>query len=1709
MIGPSRPRWVLATALLVAFESSPSSSFQLVPRVVPPVNARGQQVHSSTPLDQPYCLTLRRDFRRWSSTEDEDVKEPDDDTSPTSSESYGGLYEFLTRRTGEQAGEKERHRKRDRIREWMGSGSGSSSGSSGGGTNMVRPIRVEDGSVVEDDPPRTQARFDKLFAGMPTLDEILSRDGPQTTDSPTTSSDSEQRTRIVRDDSWFEEEKRELEAEYEQIIKDMKEQIQQQRQQHPDAMPDNAEDLAESVVRQELDRVLASVKTTRAKERLQDYEIAKISELNARELTGVTDDVVEQMLKQAADEWKRKEAVQAQVDDFARYESEAQTGFSDLSVPEPGYDLDAWALERLEDMLETTQNKASEEGAAVTDILEQQIDDLRERIESEAKKGSIKPQTMKEWQMYRAIANRLGRQRGFDPLLDASLNMAEIDEEQVTKQLDSWREYIGKEEEIRKRSGLSMGTKMPFDWQRAAKHPDEDKIPIAATRATSETRTRREIRRDVNMQALEAFEALIEKSDPARAESLTKQLDALRAELEPLDYVDVEEEQQGGQELGPVDLSDFFGARDKSDDDAMLPSSLYGEEQEAIDQVLASDAETVYNSDTQASIPQAPPSTPFFSAPFDEEDKPPPPKTAFFDDDDSSYEKSPEEAYIENTKLGSADDQKLLNMYRKAGARTKEEQDAIREQWEAFQAFEKSKRDASDLSDEDISSLMEKTDLKYDISEVMKSDGDINAEKILSSIGPRPTRKKKVSDQTVPGANEELADENPKSELDPSQVSDSLFRSVSAVGGGRFKEDPQAKDEEKAKFEDYLQKEEEMRQSLDSLDDDAKKLALESNVVIDDASYAQDALASMGPRPAFKKAKKQTIIEKELSDRGNIASDDDEEAEEDEDDLYASLGPVPAWLQKERETMKKKDGYDDSGPGFAGRNIDEVFDDDQYDHNLRQLHEYEQRRAGQQKQMGIDISDIVGNKARSSDDYADYSYDTEYMRGRQQDAWGSTSFEARKSNLLGYVELSIPELNNLMDHRDSIYATGVSQYLPRINKPFKEFGAIFRLEGVLVDLTGLHQQTWTKVATEFDFRDPPIEEVTRAAVVRPDVAIREVFYWTNDVFVVRKATAAFRRIFREVFDEWASNNGIIEQPSTGELEKGSMALGADLVSQTQSASSSPVSVAPKVESEQSRLKHFQEAWMLTATELELALPTNEQIAQSTFLAPEIAVRELFRWTSDPMDIDAVVSVFTAILNGEVDARRMEFADEDSSQEVWNENTLLEAQFEAWKKVAERGSFDAPTPEEVLAAAVLNDPEVVIMNYFGWTDNAGEAHGLAEIYREYLGGLFNGQTQVHATVPAASTVVQDEPSNAVVGPTAEEILETQIQAWSETSDRHCFTTPAPDQIQLTMNSSPSDSVRRLLGWTYNFNEEQISEISETYSEFLKKSSEKYVKAYNLEVPTVSTPKVEKIQEKVPSGDELYQAMFDAWTNVAWKSGFSLPEQDQVQFAMSVGPEEAIVVGFQWTDSYESATAIADQYREQIQLKREKWIKEGYNLSASSSGSDQDETGQAVVSVRAGVSDWVKSLLDVEMSCGVTSHLDEDQVNRLLQYAGLVELFPSDKRVSNSNGYERDSQQMLGGALRIERRPDHCVVFDSSPVANGAAHEAEMRSVSLVGPYPRYELLAADTSAASFDDLTAINIRRLFGERVYDQPMLDMVQSQPQVTRKTKTAFWDDE
>ncbi|KAL3944608.1 MAG: hypothetical protein SGBAC_001320 [Bacillariaceae sp.] len=1647
---------------------------------------------------------------------------------------YDSLYEFLTKREGQTPvtpAQQDRARKRDRIRKWVNKSN----------SKMVQPLRVEDGSVIEDDDkqePSSTSRLNKVWSSMPTLEEILSRRSrskkPQ--DCTTTSSDDENAAvaKAAEDDSWFDAEKQQIQAEYDDILQEMKEQIAQQRQQDPESVPANSEAIAESVVVQEKMRMIASVKITRAKERLQEEEIQRMEDLNARKFMegdNYSDAIATKLLQEAADDWKRQEAVQANMDDFELYERQAMEKMDASNdenvIPRPGADLDAWALERLEDMLEKTAQEGSD--VSISDILEESIDSLQERLEKASQKGSIEPQTMKEWQMYRAIATRLQASRKDIATTTSLLNQDELDEKLIQAQLTKWREYIGKEKVIREQSGLSAGPKMPFDWKsEQQQQKQKQQVTAPSSESLQPQKNRSEIRRDINLQAIQALEDLILKSDPKRAENLQTQLDALKAELEPLDYFDAPDDSALDEVQGPVDLSGVFRSAPEEVETTIEPA-FGASEQESIDQMMSGQDYTIPQSKTPATDSSysdepkpkpEPTKTPFFYDDSDNEPKPQPPRTPFFDDepkpeapDSPFFASSDSSASTSDTttptdsKLGSMEEQKLTSMFRRAGARTKEEQDTIRAEWQSFQDFEKSTREASGLSDEE--SLLESASLKYNVSEVMTSDGDIDAAKVLASIGPRPKRRKKLTDP-APRVIDPSGDSAPS--VDPSDISDAMYRSVSAVGGGRSKDDPSIRDKEKSDYEDYMQKEEELRQSLDDIDKDASKLA-SKDVPMYDESYAENVLASM-ERPTFER-KKRKIDEKEYSDRGGALYSEgesltDSEEDETEDDSDDDL--IPDWLKEEQKGMNQNQGTGAKDPYFSGNKMDDVFDDTKYEHNLRQVAEYKHRRAGNKKQMGIDISDVFIGR-QESDDYADYSYDADYFRG-QQGGWGTASFEARKSTLLEYIELSVPELNNLLDHKESSFSNGASQYIPRINKPFSEFGAIFRLEGVMFDLSGLHDKAWAKVATEFGFKVPQYEDIQRAAIATPEFSIRRLFCWSNEIMEVKKINDRFLAVFRETMDEWSIEEGLKVAnepvaPPAEQISKGFMALGEEEVGASQAAPQRPQQQAPPMfANERAKMMKVKESWEKTANYYEFATPSNEQMAQCSFLSPDIAIRDVFHWTSNQRDIELIVSYYSQLLLGvePVDPQQNVASAKASEADGGN---ILELQFSAWEKVAKQASVQPPTPEEVLAASVLNDPAEVIAHGFGWTRDPVQIERLATQYRDVFAQLVN--EGVHnrpyqsneAPVQIEKPIETNEPSST--GPSTEEILQSQIEAWNEVAQEHGLLAPAHSQIELTMNLSPADSVRRLLGWTHNFNNDQINVISASYENALKKSSSKVLSAYGLETEQVNTPQTQQQSASTEvGGDEVFNAATEAWTKVADRMSFPPPSQEQVMFAMTVGPEEGIISGFGWASTMSDATKIALDYREEIKLKRAQWHRAGMTTNAGPTAGASAEVSTPLVKVMPGAEAWIHSLYQVEMGCCVISHLEEDQVNILLEYAGLSSLLPKDKRVTKNQGYDRDSQQMLGASLRIERRPDHCVVFDSSPQANTATQEIDMRSVAMVGPYPRYELLSADTSSFSFDDLTAMNIRRLFGERVYDQPMLDaMPQAEP--LKKTKTKF----
>jgi beta-phosphoglucomutase-like phosphatase (HAD superfamily) len=1594
--------------------------------------------------------------------------------------------------------------------------------------------------VQDSEPKRVQANFDDMFKGMPSIDEMfedseIPKGGAEILDVDPDSLPS----RREIDDTWFETIKVEIESKYADIKEKMLKELEEQRLEDPESVPDNAQLVMETIWQMELDEEIAAVRDKAAKELLAEYERDELEYTESRDLSNMEDSETAQRLKKDLREVQEQQAaVQARIDEFVKYEEDSFRRAAEKEVVEldAGKNLDDWALERLEEMLST------QDDLSVTDNLEESIEELRSKIEREKKRGSIRPETSKEWQMYRSIATRMHKNQTGDA--EGSESQPVEDEGAISSQLESWKKFQEKEKSIRRKSGLTTGPKMPFEWHEAGKDPLSDLE--ASSSQVEDKRSRAEIRAEVNRKAIEAMEDMLRRNEGTSiGESLKRSIEALKSGIKADEAAEVENDKlfESDEATGPVDVSAIFDTSESSKQ--TFPTMP----KESVKKTIVSPLETPFSS--------APPDTPFFSGAGDDDvsttstSSRPPPNTPFFSDDGNDISTEPE--ILVTSKLGTLDEQKLRAMYRKAGAVTAEEQEKIKQQWDEFRTIEKQKRDISGLSDTDDSGSLGDATLSYDIADVLKDDGDIDVEKVMSKIGPRPTRSKRgtsnvpssgssgvtaassasVTEESAAGSSEDSKPGERKGlfELDAEDIAEQVFRSVSAIGGGRTKDNPEAKAKEMAAFQEFVRKEDEYRENLDFVEESLTnstldELGIEETIVdesIDDDTYVKEVLAAVGPRPKRERKLSPTDAERVYSDTGGVLSDEEDEEDDDDDDdvddeteeddlgaVSAEDELVPEWLRGEKGTIRQA-GSSDRG------------EDDEYEKNMRQLREYEQRRASNRpRQMGIDISDVLGGGMLSDDEYDKYSYDDNVSRGWERGR-SFSSFDSRKRNLLDYTELSVQELNLLMDNKDSVLATGVSQYTPRINKPFRAFGAIFRLEGVLLDVTGFHYEAWKKTAEVHGFDPPRLEDVRFAAVTDAEIAARKVFFWTDDFLFCKDIARTHRGAMRDTFAKWMGENGI----SYSEPKENEKRNEQEAVESTNDRT--PVGVENEADADRQL-----GAWILTAEQFGFTPPSLDEVIFASVVNADDAVVNAFRWTSDANIVSEIVRAYQGFLSDSADPEMSAphtngVADTSNTVEPFpsadpsrsavtssissdppttlTENDILEIQYKTWLTIAEDRDFDPPTPDEALGAMVINDPALVIKDGFAWTDDPLLVQELVRQYQKLVGKLVRERSGIAASpeVDSQAEVSKEigEETPKSTGPTMEELQEMKIYAWAAAAEKYDYDASF-EEVQAAMLVDPEEAITRVFGWTQF--DDVVRDLASTYCQELEKLAGKY----NLKVG----PRITKVastsqsqSSKGPSNGELFQAAFDAWKEVAENRGFPVPNADQVQFSMTVGPEDGLR-SFQWTEDPNERKDILADYIKAVQETVSKWQGEYTLVLDPKPKASPIDDKPPPYSIVPGADKWLQSLLDVEMACGVISYLDRDQVDVLLEQTGLDKFFPRDKCVSASNGYKLESQQMLGAALRIERRPDHCVVFGPTPESSVAAHDVEMKSVAMVGVYPMYELLNSDSTARYFDEFTAMNIRRLFGERVYDQPMMEALADRPEMKKQRKTRFWEE-
>ncbi|GAX74726.1 hypothetical protein CEUSTIGMA_g2173.t1 [Chlamydomonas eustigma] len=131
---------------------------------------------------------------------------------------------------------------------------------------------------------------------------------------------------------------------------------------------------------------------------------------------------------------------------------------------------------------------------------------------------------------------------------------------------------------------------------------------------------------------------------------------------------------------------------------------------------------------------------------------------------------------------------------------------------------------------------------------------------------------------------------------------------------------------------------------------------------------------------------------------------------------------------------------------------------------------------------------------------------------------------------------------------------------------------------------------------------------------------------------------------------------------------------------------------------------------------------------------------------------------------------------------------------------------------------------------------------------------------------------------------------------------------------------------------------------------------------------------------------------------------------------------------------------------------------------------------------GMRQWIAALSKFNVPCALVSSIDRATVLKVLQRFGLHDFFVH--MVTADDDMETISQRLLSASMKLNRPPNHCVLFGDSPAEITAAHNCTMKAVAVCSAYPAYNLKTADLTVPRLSELTVYNIRRLFAAQGTD-------------------------
>ena len=658
---------------------------------------------------------------------------------------------------------------------------------------------------------------------------------------------------------------------------------------------------------------------------------------------------------------------------------------------------------------------------------------------------------------------------------------------------------------------------------------------------------------------------------------------------------------------GPIDLSGVFRTSDDLLDQEQPATAVIT----PVAKPVESGGRTMPSWMEEKAEGWAPPSSPdtsfSSSSPVESgETPPPPPKTDFFQ---SSGEEDfvGEKSYSPTGGMfGTYEEQKFERLAGQVGAQSEEEREELRRNMESLRQAEE--RANLDLFNEDFDIAAASAKLGINVDDLnLDDEADIQ---IMSILGKRP-----VSGEGAVASSKDAAPKKAVLEFDESEqedgiivdaegrlkrmttekkvdIADDIFRTKTA---GKY-QDRETRDKDEAAFRDLVQMELDAESRLEAIGD----APVSDDFDIDE--FADDIMSEMKPRPRVNRREdfmSQEQIQKERKQE-SIFGDDPFPINEPEGRREPSgSDTMPAWLRKEQE---------DYGVQVDDDDTEDTFDEAQWEwereERQRKADEYLKKRG-----EGISISDVLGREY-----FGPMDDDEDYKKERVS---AFSSFQARKEELLTYEELTVEDINNAIDFKVDPSETGYNPYLSKVQRPFSEYGAIFRLEGVLVDLIGLHGKTWQKVAKTHGYEISSPDEVKQASLYKPEDAVREVFFWTDDIFEWEAIAETHKAAFTEAFDNWLESKIVVTASEDESFDSDS------------SQTSNTIKATP---SDAEMEAMYKLAWSKLASELNRTPPTGDEVYRGILGHDwEVAVKDIFGWSDDPQEVYDIVVAYDQIL----------------------------------------------------------------------------------------------------------------------------------------------------------------------------------------------------------------------------------------------------------------------------------------------------------------------------------------------------------------------------------------------------------------------------------------------------------------------------------------------